>query len=223
MKVALKSKYSSTPSSLRPINGPPTHLTHVARRLPRAPAPPISTPPSLHYLFFPLTSLGHSSSSPKPLSSNGAPNLHPDLRKCAGHNRHDLLVRAIDPTNHPQSPNEIDGRSPRRDDVLLVALGGTVWRLRHRAALQHPHPGTAAVPLRALLGELGAVHALRARLADLDDVSRDRGDFGSLCGRADDAGFGHQGAVSSGSGVAGHVRGDPSGRAADFGVRACAI
>ena len=222
-KLALKSK---TPSSLvvrHPINGPSTHLTHVARRLPRAPASPISTPPSLHHLFFPLTFPPPRLPHPAPVPSNGAPNLHPDLRKRPRHTRHDLLVRPTDPANHPQPPNEIDGRSPSRDDVPLVPLGGPVWRLRHRAALQRPHPSAAAVFLRAVFGELGAVHALRARLADLDDVSGYGDDLGGLCGRTDDADFGHQGAVSSGGVVAGHVCGDPGGRAADCGVRACAV
>ena len=56
-----------------------------------------------------------------------------------------------------QPPHQEHRRPARAHDVPLVRLRRALWRVRRGAELQYPDPDPAAVFLRPVSGELGAV------------------------------------------------------------------
>ena len=71
-------------------------------------------------------------------------------------------MRAAGAAGGAEPPDEIDRGAPGEHDVPVGGVRGAVWRVRHRAGVQHPHPGAAAVFLSAVFDELGAVFAVWA-------------------------------------------------------------
>ena len=66
-------------------------------------------------------------------------------------------MRPTRATNPTQLPHQKHGRASRINDAALVHQRRAIRRLRNRAAVQRPAHGAAAVLLRPVWCELGAV------------------------------------------------------------------
>ena len=71
-------------------------------------------------------------------------------------------MRPAHPPGRAQPPHQVDRGPPRHHDVPLGGVRRALRGLRHRAGVQRPAPGAAAVFLPVVPGELGAVFAVWA-------------------------------------------------------------
>lgn len=91
--------------------------------------------------------------------------------------RHHPLVHPAHPADMDQLAHQIDPRPARLDDVPLGDVRRALWRVRHRAELQHPHPNPAAVLHGAVSDQLGADARVRACVARVDGYPGVRGEL----------------------------------------------
>jgi hypothetical protein len=84
--------------------------------------------------------------------NNGSTKLNTGRRERPGYYRHNLLVCSACAANMEKLPDKKYAWSTSKDDVAVVNIRGTVWRLCCRPALQHTAHYSAAVLLRTLRG-----------------------------------------------------------------------
>lgn len=73
-----------------------------------------------------------------------------------------MLVHTADTTGDPKLSDQIDRRAASNDDVPMGSMRGAFRGICHCAEFQHSNSDPAAVFLRALFGELGAVFEISA-------------------------------------------------------------
>ena len=80
-----------------------------------------------------------------------------------------MLVHPARAANLEELPDKVNRGIASVNDVFMVCIWSTIWRLFDCTAIQHTIDCTAAVLYAALWSQLGTVSLLRTEMASMDD------------------------------------------------------